>query len=106
MPETRKLERQLEDTTRRLERAERELSEQRRERLLDDAVADGRIGQDEREAWAKRYDTAPLLTREVLASTKPDPRRLLHGTPLTAEQDAAERRALARTFGLDETEVA
>lgn len=78
-------------------------------KLVDAAVADGRVAADERDAWLRRFEIGDGAAFNMAASTlerlRPDPRRLLRGRQLTEEEDAVERQQIAAMYGLRVEEV-
>jgi len=75
-------------------------------RLLDAAIAEGRIALARRDLYVRALEQAPKDTAEFLATLPPDPvRAAVNRRAADPERDKAEREWIAREFGLRVEEV-
>jgi hypothetical protein len=74
-------------------------------RIIDLAIAEGRIGLEQRGVAERALESAPEPMTAILASSRPDPIRAAQNRYVAEVDDEAERERIARTFAIPVDEV-
>jgi hypothetical protein len=89
----------------RINAAESKLTAMKGERIVAQAIREGRIAEADAPKWRMRYAASPELTTAVLNDLAPDPERTLRSLHHDPEVNRLYAAQAAERFGLDPEEV-